>query len=128
MQSSFRVISLACAFAGTLGLLAGCSQGEGDRCEVDSDCSSGLICSPTGSPHNGVCRPISNPGAGGSTGQDAASPVATADAASDGPAVTADVGGGAAADAAAILDAAGADGGVDTPLEAEAVDSLSATD
>jgi hypothetical protein len=27
-----------------LALLAGCKQGEGDRCEVNSDCESGLMC------------------------------------------------------------------------------------
>ena len=113
-------MSLACALAGTLVLCAGCSQGEGDRCEIDSDCSSGLVCSPTGSPHNGVCRPTSSPGSGGSTGQDAAGPVSTPDAASDGPAVAADT----ASDDTPVA----ADSGVDTALDAGAAADLLATD
>jgi hypothetical protein len=31
--------------------LSGCKQGEGERCEVDRDCSSGLVCDV-----NNVCR------------------------------------------------------------------------
>ncbi len=86
MQS--RAMSSAFALAGTLVLFGGCSQGEGDRCEISSDCSSGLTCSfSTDSPHNGICSPTSSPGSGGSTGQDAAggSTGSAADAGSDGP-------------------------------------------
>jgi hypothetical protein len=37
-------------------LVIACSQGEGDRCEVDSDCAAGLRCDqPQGG--NGQCRP-----------------------------------------------------------------------
>lgn len=36
-----------------LALVAGCKQGEGDRCEIDDDCESGLQCC-TGS---NTCRP-----------------------------------------------------------------------
>jgi hypothetical protein len=59
----------AYAFAGALVLLGGCHQGEGERCEVDSDCAGDLYCAPTPSPHNGVCRPKASVGSGGSTGQ-----------------------------------------------------------
>ena len=115
MLSSLRAISLACAFAGTLGLCAGCSQGEGDRCEITSDCSSGLTCAPTGSPHNGVCRPISSPG----TVEDAAGPAA---AGADGAP--------GAADAAVSVDAGvaadGATVGVD--IQPDAATDLSAAD
>jgi hypothetical protein len=50
-----------------LGLLAlGCAQGEGDRCQVTSDCASGLECQ-NGDTGNGKCvRP------GTSSGNDAA--------------------------------------------------------
>ncbi len=51
-----------------LGLLAlgsfaaGCSQGEGGRCQIDSDCASGLVCKNEGGSNsatfgNGVCVP-----------------------------------------------------------------------
>ena len=129
MLSSLRAICLACAFAGALVFCAGCSQGEGDRCEILSDCASGLTCAYTGSPHNGVCRPISSPGGGGGTvpavvadAGDASSAMET-DAGDDGPAVE--------ADAAASVDAGvAADGavGVDTPPDAQAATDLSATD
>ena len=95
-------MSLAFALAGTLVLGFGCSQGEGDRCQIDSDCSSGLIC--RGGPMNGICRASTNPGTGGSTGQDAAGPASTSDAASD---VT--VGGDTAPDAEAADDSSAAD-------------------
>jgi hypothetical protein len=150
MQSRSRAISLAFALAGTLVLCGGCSQGEGDRCEIDSDCSSDLVCRfPTDSPHNGICSPIST-GSAGSTGQDAAggSTGSAADAASDGPVAAVDAGsdGSVAAvdvDAAddAPAEAADAATGVDAPVvddgasvagdvspDAEAADSLSATD
>ena len=121
MQSSFRAISLAFALAGTLVLCGGCSQGEGDRCEIPSDCASGLVCRySTDSPHNGICSPTSSPGSGGSTGQDAAGPVSTPDAASDD--------GAGAADATSSVDsqvvADGATVGEDHAPDAEAADSL----
>ena len=110
-------MSLAFALAGTLVLGAGCSQGEGDRCEIDSDCASGLVCADTGSRHNGICR---RPGSGGSTGQDAAGSGVVADAASDGPAVAADAATGV--DAPVVSDGAGGD----VPPDAEAADLSSA--
>lgn len=126
-------MSLAFALAGTLVLCGGCSQGEGDRCEINSDCASGLVCAATtGSVHNGVCR---RPGSGGGTGQDAAGPVSTPDAASDGPAVVADAGGEGpfvAADAATSVDAPvmadDATVGVDDAPDAKAAADLSSTD
>ncbi len=136
MQSSFRAISLACAFAGTLGFCAGCSQGEGDRCEVLSDCASGLVCSfTTGSPHNGTCKPTSNPGPGGNPGQDAAGGGSAVDAATDGPALVEDAtidDLAVATDSAAGVDAAvvadGATVGADTSPDAEAAADLLSTD
>jgi hypothetical protein len=120
MQSSFRAMSLAFALVGTLVLCVGCSQGEGDRCQIDSDCSSGLVC--RGGPTNGICSrtSIPNSGSGGSTGQDAAGPVSTLDAASDD--------GAGAADATSSVDsqvvADGATVGEDHAPDAEAADSL----
>jgi hypothetical protein len=107
-------MSLAFALAGTPVLLLGCSQGEGDRCEINSDCASGLFCSPTGSPHNGVCKPSVT---GGSPSQDAAAPVATPDAASDVPNIAAD----ASADAPVTV-------GGDASPDADAADDSSVAD
>lgn len=36
-----------------VALVAGCPQGDGDRCEIDSDCGKGLVCC-SGS---NTCRP-----------------------------------------------------------------------
>ena len=50
---------------------AGCSQGIGDRCVLDSDCSSGF-CQPQGQSAQGgqcVATPSSSTGTGGTTGQ-----------------------------------------------------------
>jgi hypothetical protein len=37
-------------------LANGCGASEGSRCQIDSDCASGLVCSE-GSTGNGTCRP-----------------------------------------------------------------------
>ena len=37
--------------------LAGCKQGQNERCEVNSDCQAGLVCNPTMDLSNGVCQP-----------------------------------------------------------------------
>ncbi|RMH40446.1 MAG: hypothetical protein D6689_13800 [Deltaproteobacteria bacterium] len=49
----------SCALALSLVALAAapaCKQGEGQRCEIDSDCEDGLICSP-GPGGQSVCVP-----------------------------------------------------------------------
>lgn len=72
-------------FAGLAGLGAyGCAQGEGERCEIASDCESSLICEVTAG--NGICRArgsanIGADAAGGSGGTDAV--VSAPDAAVD---------------------------------------------
>jgi hypothetical protein len=52
----FLLVTLACLpLAG--GLLAGgCGQGEGDRCEIDDDCSTGLVCVLNQGRSDGACR------------------------------------------------------------------------
>jgi hypothetical protein len=40
--------------AAVLFLFAACGQNEGGRCQINSDCASGLTCSDTGG--NGVCQ------------------------------------------------------------------------
>jgi hypothetical protein len=37
-------------------LCAGCTQGDGDACQIDSDCSSGLVCTRTGGNERGRCQ------------------------------------------------------------------------
>jgi hypothetical protein len=32
------------ALVASIGLFAACKQGQGERCQVDEDCSSGLVC------------------------------------------------------------------------------------
>jgi hypothetical protein len=44
-----RLLTAVLPLALGLALLAGCKQGEGDRCEVNSDCESGLMCFMRGS-------------------------------------------------------------------------------
>jgi len=60
-----------------LCFLAGCGQNEGGRCQINSDCASGLVCSDnTG---NGVCRSpsaVANPGT--DAGHDAAADLMSA--------------------------------------------------
>ena len=55
--SFFARARFATAALGAAVLLAltGCSQGEGDRCEVDSDCSGGLTCDLSNTSF-GICR------------------------------------------------------------------------
>ncbi len=54
-----RHVGQAFLVAGLCGAVAlGCGQDEGDRCEVDSDCGSGLMCDLTASSNNGICRQI----------------------------------------------------------------------
>ena len=49
-----RIVARSLALAGVAGLLVlGCGQGEGDRCEIDSDCNDGK-CEVTNG--NGICR------------------------------------------------------------------------
>jgi hypothetical protein len=53
---------LAPLIAAGLLALAGCKQGEGDRCEVDNDCSGGLTCeNPTGRGGQCTSRPGTSP-------------------------------------------------------------------
>jgi hypothetical protein len=67
-----------------LSLLAlggmGCGQAEGERCQVDSDCKSGLTCQDTSGPLyavNGVCKSTSSAGTpDASTTSDASTRVA----------------------------------------------------
>jgi hypothetical protein len=56
-RSMHRTNWLACGriLLGAALLLGGaCSQGEGERCQIDSDCSGDLVC-PNGASGNGIC-------------------------------------------------------------------------
>jgi hypothetical protein len=69
-----------------LSLLAGCKQGEGDRCEVNSDCESGLTCEKVpGSSSDFACQ-----GRDYSPGIDATVEADTSAPLSDGPPATTD--------------------------------------
>lgn len=62
-----------CTAAMAMLVLGGCSGSQGDRCQVNSDCGSGLTCQGELSSGNGTCQPA------GSTGlADAATDAATA--------------------------------------------------
>jgi hypothetical protein len=53
MKRSITVIVASLALASlALGGIASCSQGEGERCQVDDDCAAGLRCNLG----EGVCR------------------------------------------------------------------------
>jgi hypothetical protein len=43
MTGSVRLVRVALALAALLAVTA-CKQGEGDRCQNDSDCDPGLVC------------------------------------------------------------------------------------
>lgn len=51
-RSSSIITALAIAAIAIAGGIASCKQGEGQRCQVNSDCEDGLVCN-TG---EGVCR------------------------------------------------------------------------
>ena len=38
------LIAVLLAAACSIGLVASCKQAEGERCQVDDDCESGLVC------------------------------------------------------------------------------------
>jgi hypothetical protein len=52
-----RRIEVLAALAG-LVFAAGCGQGEGDRCEIDDDCSGELVCVLDQQRTEGTCRPM----------------------------------------------------------------------
>ena len=47
----------------TLAIMASCGQNDGGRCQINSDCGSGLICMD-GQSGNGVCKPASTSATG----------------------------------------------------------------
>jgi hypothetical protein len=56
-RCAIRWFSLAAALC-TSAVLPGCKQSEGDRCEVDNDCTAGLLCdNPTGTSGHCSSRP-----------------------------------------------------------------------
>jgi len=123
-----RILASAAFFVGSTIVLLfanGCGQDEGGRCQIDSDCASGLTCDnrETG---NGVCRASNG---GGSSAADAA---AKQDASLlSGPEVESEAETAPAVDLASPvelgpeLDAGTvADGGAALPSDGQAIDSL----
>jgi hypothetical protein len=54
-RSEIAVVAQLCCMLGLL-LIAGCSQDDGQECQLDSDCSSGLVCDRAKLSERGVCR------------------------------------------------------------------------
>lgn len=122
---SLRCSALVIALSSALGL-AGCKQGAGDRCELDTDCEDGLLC-------DGITMTCQQPGQGGQVPDagptpdalvlvdgpaqdgagDAAGDIMPSDAAGD--TMPSDAAGDAQADATAAADGA-PDGTGDAPL------------
>jgi hypothetical protein len=58
-----------CALAATTTLI-GCTTGEGDTCQLDRDCSDGLVCCPAGLPRGTCEKPESDACLGKEPGAD----------------------------------------------------------
>jgi hypothetical protein len=57
LAKSFQQASIArLALVLAVVALSGCLKDEGETCQVDSDCSSGLLCSIAPSTERGVCK------------------------------------------------------------------------
>ena len=128
----FLTPSLAAAFVALALSGVACKQGLGDRCEQNSDCSSGLMCDHDGrttTAEAGKCYDpnVRNPDAGGEdtgttadaemldTAPDQAGDVSSSDASDAAPA---DDAGDAASGADAPTDAGGTDtGAADAPID-----------
>ena len=42
---------------------AGCKQGDGERCEINTDCEDGSYCDPSGGDNSGgICKPLPDAG------------------------------------------------------------------
>ena len=48
MRSLVRVVIVVSLVSIAAGVIAACKQGQGDRCQIDEDCSGGLICTKLG--------------------------------------------------------------------------------
>jgi hypothetical protein len=79
MLRGLRLFAPSAGFLALFSLLVpACKQGSGERCEIDSDCSSGLTCqmnSTNTSQHDGVCGNTTALPAVDAAVVDAASPV-----------------------------------------------------
>jgi len=102
-----RTVSLIAGFA-TLALAGlACKQGNGERCEQNSDCDEGLVCSMNGAGTNGTCGP---PG-GTTTGMGGEGGAAGSAGGTGGDSGGAGTGGGAAGTGGGGGGAAGTGGG-----------------
>ncbi|MEO8704064.1 MAG: hypothetical protein ABI867_28695 [Kofleriaceae bacterium] len=75
-MKKFLAIPLLLALVATVGIVVGCKQGEGDRCQVKEDCDEGLVCNQARNPP--VCQSENEGG-----GIDATPPIDAPDAAVD---------------------------------------------
>src|SRR5664279_5238380 len=67
-----RILRTGICLLGLSAILAACGQNEGGRCQVNSDCASGLTCRPANG--NGICGSgIDNSAADAATNDDTSS-------------------------------------------------------
>ncbi|HMU39874.1 MAG TPA: hypothetical protein PKE31_12780 [Pseudomonadota bacterium] len=57
MMTTVRLFGFVCLLGG-LSMLASCKQGEGERCQLDEDCTEGLYCELAGNTRaqGGFCK------------------------------------------------------------------------
>ena len=60
MPSTFRTALWGFGLLASVSFAAGCSQGEGGRCQITSDCASGLVCTGSNSQGNGTCSKVAS--------------------------------------------------------------------
>lgn len=113
MLRSSRIPGLLLGLAAVAMSAFGCSQGQGDRCQVNSDCSSGLECKDVVN-GNGTCQSSTS-----SASQDAAADANTS-LATDTLVTSAEAGGSSEAGTSVAQPESDAAGSNSTGLDAEA--------
>jgi hypothetical protein len=106
-----RILRTGICLLGLSAMLAACGQGEGGRCQVDSDCASGLVCLAP-SYGNGTC----GSGVDNATADAAANDDTSSDEVSTSPDLGPDTPSSSAIDLASLasMDSEGVDaGGID---------------
>lgn len=98
MISNTIMRRLSSVFLVTFLLVAGCKSGLNERCQLDDDCTEGLVCSPGA----GIC--VDNVGGDGDAGVDA---VLDADTTTDAPDID-----------APTIDASPIDAAIDAEIDA----------
>ncbi len=124
MHRRFVPYSWIFGLATVLWLAPGCGQNEGGRCQVTSDCASGLSCEG-GQTGNGVCRPRGFVGNADATVSDVPADQAAASGPEDGaPEVAVEVEPAVDAEPEASVGDAASAPDVEPLLDVEAVDTV----